>query len=366
MAPRRLTPRYFAVKPSGYYWLPGPHARALGFSNTTLPKDLAAAVKRAEELNAALDRARRGEEAKPPKVEGSIDSWLDKYEADDAFTDLAPKTQRGYRQCAADVRRWAGDLKPEAVTKPAIKAWYKVMFKATPAKANATIRFLRLFLEWCIGEGALAVNPAAKPKLKTIKGRTRVWTDEETVAFCAKAEELGRTSLKLAVLLGRNLGQREGDILKLADTARRVGHNGSKTVWLIKQSKTGAIVEVPETQMLAEAMTDRKQSGAFIVISEATGEPYNEDFFRHEMRRVAQAAGLPDDLLFMDLRRTTVLELARANNNALQIAQITGHTYKSVQTILETYLPRDSEIAAQAIAKLEDYRGRKRAGNAEV
>jgi hypothetical protein len=40
-----------------------------------------------------------------------------------------------------------------------------------------------------------------------------------------------------------------------------------------------------------------------------------------------------------------------------------------VVEILETYLPRDSEIAANAIAKLEDYRkskARKRPRNAKV
>ena len=54
----------------------------------------------------------------------------------------------------------------------------------------------------------------------------------------------------------------------------------------------------------------------------------------------------------MDLRRTAVVHLARAGCSVPEIAAITGHSVSLTVSILEVYLPRDSEMAAAAISKL--------------
>jgi len=62
---------------------------------------------------------------------------------------------------------------------------------------------------------------------------------------------------------------------------------------------------------------------------------------------------------FMDLRRTAVVHLARAGCSVPEIAAITGHSVSLAVSILEVYLPRDSEMAAAAIAKLDAWRRQK-------
>ncbi|MGC1669493.1 MAG: hypothetical protein WA767_14780, partial [Pseudolabrys sp.] len=65
-------------------------------------------------------------------------------------------------------------------------------------------------------------------------------------------------------------------------------------------------------------------------------------------------------LTFHDLRGTAVVTLARAGCNEVEIYSITGHKPGDVQAILTThYLPRDAEVAGNAIAKLNRYRGTK-------
>ena len=61
----------------------------------------------------------------------------------------------------------------------------------------------------------------------------------------------------------------------------------------------------------------------------------------------------------MDLRRTAVVHLARAGCSVPEIAAITGHSVSLTVSILEVYLPRDSEMAAAAIAKLDAWRRQK-------
>ena len=55
-----------------------------------------------------------------------------------------------------------------------------------------------------------------------------------------------------------------------------------------------------------------------------------------------------------------MVTLARAGCNEVEIYSITGHKPSDVQAILTThYLPRDAEVAGNAIAKLNRYRGQR-------
>jgi hypothetical protein len=62
------------------------------------------------------------------------------------------------------------------------------------------------------------------------------------------------------------------------------------------------------------------------------------------------------DLRYQDLRRTCIVNLARAGCTPLEIAAITGHMIDTVVDILQHYLPRDSIVAANAIEKLDRWR----------
>ena len=74
--------------------------------------------------------------------------------------------------------------------------------------------------------------------------------------------------------------------------------------------------------------------------------------------KVTMRAGLRG-LTFHDLRGTAVVTLARAGCNEVEIYSITGHKPSDVQAILTAhYLPRDAEVAGNAIAKLNGYKAR--------
>ena len=64
-------------------------------------------------------------------------------------------------------------------------------------------------------------------------------------------------------------------------------------------------------------------------------------------------------LTFHDLRGTAVVMLARAGCTEAEIYAITGHKPSDVRAILTAhYLPRDAEVASNAIAKLNRYKSR--------
>ncbi|MNL58420.1 Phage integrase family protein [compost metagenome] len=72
-------------------------------------------------------------------------------------------------------------------------------------------------------------------------------------------------------------------------------------------------------------------------------------------------AQIEEDLTFHDLRGTAVTRLAIAGCSIPQIASITGHSLRDVESILDAhYLGGKVELADQAIAKLEEFQGKKK------
>jgi integrase len=60
------------------------------------------------------------------------------------------------------------------------------------------------------------------------------------------------------------------------------------------------------------------------------------------------------DLHFHDLRGTAITMLGEAGCTVPEIASITGHSFKSVETILEKYLARTKALANSAMSKFEN------------
>ena len=78
--------------------------------------------------------------------------------------------------------------------------------------------------------------------------------------------------------------------------------------------------------------------------------------FNDRFRRIAERAGV--DLQARDLRRTAMLRMAEAGGTTSQIASVSGHSIEATQRILETYLPRNRDLAEIAVVRLAEYKRR--------
>jgi integrase len=350
--------RHLIAKPQKsrilYYWQPTKVLRAAGFLPRRLAErtnDLADAVREAEALNRELDAWRDGRH--PVPVPPGTIPWLVKlYRADQRYTDLADKTKRGYNQNLTIIEAWsgrAGHPPLPTISRKACAAFYRSM-AATPAKASAVLRVLRLLLAFAEDEGEIERNPAERMRLKVSPPRNQVWMPEQTDEFVITAAARGRPSIGLAVRLGEGLGQREADVLGLGWTS----YDGA--AMRLRQRKTGKLIAVPVIAELRAALDQAPRTAATIVVSETTGRPYTVDNFSHLFREIATAAELPPELQFRDFRRTAVVRLAEAGCSVPEIAAITGHSLRTATQILETYLPRNTAMARNAIARLEKHR----------
>ncbi|THB86408.1 tyrosine-type recombinase/integrase, partial [Salmonella enterica] len=113
-------------------------------------------------------------------------------------------------------------------------------------------------------------------------------------------------------------------------------------------SKTGEYLSIPAPAELRLPL-DNAPDGFL------AGIDFKADWFRHRFAALRKKAGLPDTAKFMHLRHSACVRLARAGATVPEISAVTGHSIQTASAILKRYLPRDPEVAANAIKKMDDY-----------
>ena len=263
---------------------------------------------------------------------------------------ISPRTRRDYIKQIKRIEHAFGDFPIKALDDPRSRSvfleWRDRLAQKSLRQADYAYGTLARVLSWAHNRGLIAKNPCSKGgKLYHGTRANKIWHDEEVARFLRTAP----TYLRLAMLLAINTGQRQGDLLRLPWSA----YDG--TTIKLRQRKTGAYVPIPVADALRDAL-DVAARKSPIILTNSTGKPWSESGFQGAWGKATTGAGIRG-LTFHDLRGTAVVTLARAGCNEVEIYSITGHKPGDVQAILTThYLPRDAEVAGNAIAKLNRYK----------
>jgi integrase len=266
---------------------------------------------------------------------------------------ITPRTRRDYVKRIKWIEKAFGDFPIKALDDPRAKAkfleWRDQLAQTSLRQADYAYATLARILSWAHDRGLIAKNPCVKGGRLYHGSRVhKIWDDEDVARFLRTAPPY----LRLAMLLAINTGQRQGDLLKLPWSS----YDGK--VIKLRQRKTGAYVSIPVAAALKVAL-DAAPRRSPIMLTNSEGGPWSEGGFQSAWARTAARAGIRG-LTFHDLRGTAVVTLARAGCNEVEIYAITGHKPGDVRAILTAhYLPRDAEVAGNAIAKLDRYRGQK-------
>lgn len=321
------------------------HARQAGMVTEWLGADLDAAIARAEKLNATWDQIRLGASSGP--APGTIAWMAHDIEQSDEHKERRPKLrQEVERAFGVIVASPLGKAKLDAPTGRDITAFRKKLMEAKGlAKAHETCKWLRHLFNVAKRQKLIVVNPMDGLKIPRPPARQIYWLEEEVEAAIAKAVEMGRSSIALAIRLAFDTGQREGDVL-----AMRWSHLIGQEI-AVKQNKGGATVRIPCLPELAAQLAETAKTSTHLVVSETTHRPYTQFNFVHLVGEVIEEAGLAGKR-YGDLRRSAVVRLAMAGCTIPMIASITGHSYKRCEEILEVYLPRSTELARLAIQRV--------------
>ena len=267
---------------------------------------------------------------------------------------ISPRTRRDYIKQIQRIERAFGDFPLKSLTDPRARSifldWRDQLAKTSLRQADYAYGTLARILSWAHNRGLIAANPCAKGgKLYHGTRVDKIWDDEQVKRFLRTAPPF----LRLPMLLAINTGQRQGDLLRLPWSA----YDGS--VIKVRQRKTGAYVSIPVSDALKAAL-DAAPRQSPIMLTSSESKPWSESGFQSAWGKATMRAGIRG-LTFHDLRGSAVVRLARAGCNEVEIYSITGHKPGDVEAILTAhYLPRDAEVAVNAIEKLNAYQRARR------
>lgn len=359
-------PRY-VVQPSGrlaFYWqVPTRHRVAKDgkpwpHGTVRLPDDRTKMEAEAARLNTELDQIRAG--VTPETRRGTM-PWLIAHYENPAnkmskFHKLTPGTKDDYRSHSKHVLAWSAEKRHPQVrdlTTPKVLE-FLTRFDDRPTLKIHVASYLRTILKHAIRIGEITHNPATQLDLEKPKRQKKIRTIDvpELLALVAKAHEMALPHVAMGALLHFDLGQRQGDILRLQKPRDYRGG-----VFQFDQSKTGQEVTIKPFLTETRAALEALPLAQLMLVADENGQQVRAWRYWSDFRKVADAAGFPD-LWEMELRHSCVIFCERAGLTPGEIATRTGHSLKTVFTILENYRYRDSIVAAQGAVKLEDYRNR--------
>lgn len=285
---------------------------------------------------------------------------------------LALNTQEFYRRIIDRIRADWGALAISDI-KPSDIQSIKDAWQDQPAKANGMLAALSILFNFGIRNNLCVSNPAAHPSCLPAPKRTQIWQrdDEEQVLA------VFRPRLRLAFHLLLYTLQRPSDVLDMRRD--RVTERDGRLFIGLKQAKTGALIDVPVHAALAPLLRAclNETFGGSLLVPSPMGKVWSRRNFsrawdhdlataNERMTEELQAHGLSQEEVEnelkarhkqrRDLPRTGIVRLAEAGATTPQIAAISGHSIDYCQRIIDTYLPRRTEVALSGIEAWE--RGR--------
>jgi hypothetical protein len=296
----------------------------------------------AERLNEAADNLAQAELAR-----GSIGWVIQRYRDSDEYRDLSPGTVKYYKRFLREIEALGPALPFASFTRRAVVDFIETYEKAFQRRQAAAV--LKNLFKLARYHGVVATDETAGLRLKTSRPRDRIWTDDEVTRWIevAGAED---PHMITAFLLLQFTAQRPTDVLRMAWPQ----YSGSAI--RLRQQKTGVLLDIPVHPVLRDHLDGLSRSGSSLTIVAFRGRPVKYLRFNERFRRVAERASI--DAQARDLRRTAMLRMAEAGATVPQIASVSGHSIEATQRILETYLPRNRDLAEIAITRLAEYKKR--------
>jgi integrase len=278
-----------------------------------------------------------GEEemVKIPKRNATVNDVVSFYLTSRAFSDLAPKSQKDYtyhldKVCVTKVEgRALGDYLVRNLRSRHTNQAYQIWLASGVYTANYRKAVLSAAWKHGMRHDVMDNDPIRLVKMTATKPRKVKWTRDQVKQFLNTAySDYKFRSIGLIVHMAYEWAQRIGDMRvltwdKLDLDAQRID---------LTQSKRGADVHLPITDSLTQMLIKQKEDFGFqqYVAPMPTPTigyypPYPIDRIDGAINAVKDAAGLPDNLTAMDLRRTAITEMIEAGVDLAGVMQVSGH-----------------------------------------
>lgn len=268
-----------------------------------------------------------------------LQELITEYYASLDYRSLSVSSQRDYKYCinallATTVRGKAvSKMYLKSMDAPRAQACYNGWAERGVPFANHTHAVASKLYNFAIQLGHTEVNPFSKVSKRAHKARKVVWTKEHINLFLDTAYSRFKwRSVGLIVQMAYEWCQRLGDMANLTWDK----YDAQARVLYLEQSKRRAKVELPTTDALHEMLMQQKADvdfqqyiAPYCMERKIIAKPYSKHRLSKIARDIIKAAGLPEELQIMDMRRTGTMEMVDAGVPLPQIMSITGHSCPS-------------------------------------
>jgi len=357
--PRYMVPRPLKASAIGYYWVPPSWAKKKGcpIGCEPLGTDYGNAKKRCDELlNPQFHAWRKREVVDLPSdhhTTGTFDWMVAIYKSSPLYCNLPLKTRKSYdavlrlaSQHELKDGRTFGALALSSVTPGAADRLYAKL--KTKPTGGERVRTAVLAVTVCKRAWNVArrdkpklipwENPFDKMELSYDPRPTRHVTHAELERFVRAADEAGESSLGTAAMIAYYWLQREEDIIgrlswtdyrpvDAPDVARIVHHKTGERVEMPLYDEDGTVLW-PELMAHLDSIP---RHGTLIVMRDRPDRrrkvylPWKEDYFRHRVAAIREAAGIHFDAKFMGLRHGGNTEGGDADLTDAQLRALSTH-----------------------------------------
>lgn len=316
-----------------------------------------------------------------PIAKGTMAAAIRAYELENPdFRGLAESTKYEYRLMLKEFEDDLGTLAVSAFTPAFVDRLKASWAKRGHRAANLRLQVLRNVLKPVLVAGRLKQDPfplvGQVRRPRELKEPHLIWSEHVFRTVVEAALEARKFGLARAVIIGRYVGARRGDLVAIPRSARQDGR------FQYMSGKRRVRVDVVEDPALArwlsrtpdtppdEARQGRKVKAGEPPIATTTlvynvaGRPYSEDGLALELRKLVaslhRAGDLDSDRYDLHgLRHTRGVELALAGCSDAEGAAMMGHGSASsfVQYRRQADRIRLSDAAAARVAKLREQAG---------
>lgn len=251
-----------------------------------------------------------------PSQAGTVGEIIGDYLVSPQYLDLADKTRRDYaRALDALMRKWEHVRYAKSEAEAARGDCLRRMHIAghlddaeAPITANRQIAALSSAFRVAIRKGRTEYNPCAGVQRNAERHRDRLVTASEY----ARLKHAAPPVIRIAMLLARLTGMREGDLLRFRNDWIV---NGEILVQPEKTRRSSGIklrirITPSLARVLAAARTLRGNLRSLYVIHTQHGQPYTQSGFQSLWQRTVKASGVAD-VHFHDLRALAVTDKER-------------------------------------------------------
>ena len=226
---------------------------------------------------------------------------------------------------------WAGRSVHAISKRDVVELISAIVQRGAPGAANKTLKSLKTFLRWCVGQAVLDRSPAegVPPPTKEI-ARDRVLTDMELAQVILAARKLGGPYAAIVELLALT-GQRREEVACLEWDELDLAQG----LWTIPKTRTkntkAHIVHLSRPALAVIKSTYRRGPLVFTLL----GTKSFQDF-THAKRRLDQLSGVTSWRLH-DLRRTCVSGMARLGIAPHVADKILNHQAGTISGVAAIY-----------------------------